>query len=212
MPDPTVSMVAGRWSELLNDNVIDVLIYLFENYLEEATELAPGDMASSDMAGSDNSRSDTSVTQVELRTETGDRKLLDEDELSEELVQSGFDANTVNLAIKWLEGLQSMTEDGISSFAGGSRGAYRYYTPDEVARIDVESQGLLLSLERSGVIDPSIRELVIDRIMALESNDIDIDHVRWITMMILCNQTEHVHNLPLAEELVMDGVSEARMH
>lgn len=184
----------------MNDNVIDVLIYLFENYLEEATELAPSDNNSARVAPRKN---DTVAAQ---------RKLLDEDELSEELVQSGFDATTVRLAIRWLEGLQAMTEDGISSYAGGSHGSHRYYTKDEVDRIDVESQGLLLSLERSGVIDPSIRELVIDRIMALESNDIDIDHVRWITMMILCNQTEHVHNLPLAEELVMDGVSEARMH
>ncbi len=184
----------------MNDNVIDVLIYLFENYLEEATELAPGDRNISEAPSSKN---DGGAVQ---------RKMLDEDELSDELVQSGFDASTVRLAIHWLEGLQAMTEDGISSYAGGSHGSHRYYTQQEVERIDVESQGLLLSLERSGVIDPSIRELVIDRIMALESNDIDIDHVRWITMMILCNQTEHVHNLPLAEELVMDGVSEARMH
>jgi len=190
----------------LNDNVIDVLIYLFENYLEEATELAPGDDSPSPVLTTSNE------SLVKASSAETDRKLLDEDELSEELVQSGFDAGTVRLAIKWLEGLQTLTEDGISSFAGGSRGALRLYTDDEAERVDVASQGLLMSLERSGVIDPSIRELVIDRVMALESTDIDIDHVRWITMMILCNQTEHVHNLPLAEELVMDGVSDARMH
>lgn len=190
----------------MNDNVIDVLIYLFENYLEEATELAPSDEGPPQILTRTEDPNATSQASV------SERKLLDEDELSEELVQSGFDAGTVRLAIKWLEGLQSLTEDGISSFAGGSRGALRLYTDIEAERIDVASQGLLMSLERSGIIDPSIRELVIDRVMALESTDIDIDHVRWITMMILCNQTEHVHNLPLAEELVMDGVSDARMH
>jgi Smg protein len=62
------------------------------------------------------------------------------------------------------------------------------YTAREIEKLDVQSRGLLIFLEQIGVLDRNSRELVIDRIMALEADDIDIDRVKWVILMVLFNQ------------------------
>jgi len=63
-------------------------------------------------------------------------------------------------------------------------------------------------LQSAGVLDPDTRELVIDRVMALESDDIDVDHVRWVVMMVLSSRPTDDERVALwVEELVMDGVN-----
>jgi Smg protein len=59
-------------------------------------------------------------------------------------------------------------------------------------------------LEHSGVIDPEAREMVIDRIMALEEVDLDLDHVKWIVMLVLSSRADQGEDTLLVEELTVD--------
>ena len=65
-------------------------------------------------------------------------------------------------------------------------------------------QGFLLFLEQTGVLDHSTRELVIDRIMALETEDIDLDQLKWVILMVLFNQTGHEAAFAWMDDLVFE--------
>jgi Smg protein len=55
-------------------------------------------------------------------------------------------------------------------------------------------------------LDPTTRELVIDRVMALETDDIDLDQLKWVVLMVLFNQPGHEAAFAWMEDLVFNEV------
>ena len=43
-------------------------------------------------------------------------------------------------------------------------------------------------LEQHGVLDANQRELVLDRVMALDQEEVDLDDLKWVVLMVLFNQ------------------------
>jgi len=136
----------------MKENVLDVLVYLFENYM--ADDLDPPE---------------------------------DHESLQTELRQAGFGAGEIRKAFDWLEGLTRLHgSDKLPKLKNPA--AIRIYVDEETDRIDVECRGLIMYLEEAGVLDQHSRELVIDRIMALEAEEVDSDVVKWVVLMVLFNQ------------------------
>ncbi|HEX2201077.1 MAG TPA: DUF494 family protein [Gammaproteobacteria bacterium] len=46
--------------------------------------------------------------------------------------------------------------------------------------------------------------MVIDRLLALESDELDLEQVKWVVLMVLLNQSGREENLVWLEEIVMD--------
>ena len=46
-------------------------------------------------------------------------------------------------------------------------------------------RGYILHLENIGILSAVQREIVIDRLMALEADEIDIEQVKWVVLMVL---------------------------
>ena len=68
----------------------------------------------------------------------------------------------------------------------------RVFSADELERISTSCRGYLLQLEREGILSPLQREIVIDRLVALESDkygdEVDIDQLKWLVLMVLSSQ------------------------
>ncbi len=109
----------------------------------------------------------------------------DRESLQAGLIQAGFSPTEITKAFDWLDELASERPD-VGSPA--EVGPVRVYAEAEEARLDRECRGFLLSLERNGVLDATRRELVLDRVMALDSEEIDIDDLKWVVLMVLFNQ------------------------
>jgi len=105
--------------------------------------------------------------------------------LRTELTEAGFETPAVDKAFRWLDDLEQVRQQ--QSTRPGSPRAVRVYCEQECRRIDTQTRGFLLHLEQAGVVDHVSREVIIDRLMALEE-DIDPDLVRWVTLMVLGNQ------------------------
>ena len=85
--------------------------------------------------------------------------------------------------------------------------SFRVYGTEELLRLDAECRGLLASLEQRGILSAAQRELVIDRLMALESDDLDLDHVRWVVLMVLSSQPGQEAAYEWMEDLVFDATA-----
>ena len=64
------------------------------------------------------------------------------------------------------------------------------------------ARGYLLHLEQPGILQPAQRELVIDRLLALDHDEIDVDQTKWVVMMVLFSQPGHQAAYAQIEDLV----------
>ena len=142
-----------------------------------------------------------------------DRYVLDElppserSTLASDLTSAGFGKANVERALDWLVDLSEQQGHASPSTAG----SFRIYAPTELLRLDSHCRGLLAALEQRGILSAAQRELVIDRLMALESDDLDLDHVRWVVLMVLSSQSSQPGQ-DIAYEWMEDLVFDVAAH
>jgi len=118
-----------------------------------------------------------------------------------ELSKAGFPSREIDQAFSWMEGL---TRDRVPATLQAARST-RLFSSREMERLDTECRGFILFLEQMGVLSPDARELAIDRAMALESADLDLDQMKWVVMMVLFNQPGEEAAYAWVEDLVFDS-------
>ena len=151
----------------MKENVLDVLMYLFETYID--TEEEPE---------------------------------ADQNELREELSRAGFRDAEIEHALDWLDGLGS-NHDLVSPNPQTENGT-RVFNEFELSRLDVACRGYITYLEQVGILSPPQRELVVDRLLALESADIDVEQIKWVVLMVLFSQPGQELAYARMEDLVFD--------
>ena len=161
----------------MKESVLDILIYLFENYFDAEASVAPEP---------------------------------DRDTLKEELERAGFSEREVGRALEWLEQLADPERVGAHSGLDQvpSR-SLRVFDAREQARLDTDCRGYIQYLENIGIVNAAQRELVIDRLLALDARQIDIEQVKWVVLMVLFSQPGQENALLRMEDLVFDGRAEA---
>jgi len=159
----------------MKENVFDVLMYLFENYMDEGPEFNP-----------------------------------DQERLTDELAEAGFARTEIGKAFSWLEGLSELRELPETRMAAGAR-AMRHFAAQELVKLNTPCRGFLLQMEAFGVLTPITRELVLDRVMALETDEISLDQLKWVMLMVLFNQPGQETAYDLLENIVYDEM-EGHLH
>ena len=95
---------------------------------------------------------------------------------------------------------QSETHSAISICSTST--STRIYTAKECERLNLESRGFLTFLEQVNVLTTETREMVIDRIMGLETDEFELDDLKWIVLMVLFNVPGNENAYTLMEELL----------
>ena len=114
-----------------------------------------------------------------------DRDSLRSGPLFDELGKAGFSPAEINKAFEWLDALALQRPSASTPRANGP---VRVYFGPELDKLDVECRGFLLFLEQHGILDAHQRELVLDRAMALDQDELDLDDLKWVVLMVLFNQ------------------------
>ncbi len=133
----------------------------------------------------------------------------DQNELKEELTQAGFSLNEIDKALVWLDELADTAGDGDDTVHADH--AIRIYTDSECSRLDAESRGLLLFLEQSAILDPVSRELVVDRALALDTNALSVEELKWIVLLVLMNRPGKEAAFTRMEDMVYN-IAPALLH
>jgi len=131
-------------------------------------------------------------------------------DLTKELVSAGFHDDDIFKALKWLESLSELQESHLKPYLTKScSSAVRIYTWQEQQKLSVECRGFLMFLEQINVLDLPTREMVLDRVMELESRDISLEDLKWVVLMVLFNAPGHETAYAQMEDLLFvepDGV------
>lgn len=155
---------------MMKQNVVDVLVYLFENYISDEAEVQA-----------------------------------DRESVHTELVEAGFPYAEVDKALEWLEDL-AVQPESVTELEPETERSIRVFAPEECRKLDAEARSFLMELERTGIIDVEGRELIMDRVMALETEQIDVEELRWVILMVLFNQPGLEEAYAWMEDLVFDGL------
>jgi Smg protein len=127
-------------------------------------------------------------------------------QLSRKLSAVGFEAEEINDALKWLDGLAHTAEGGTEALTRlqPQAGSLRIYTAHERDVLGDDSIGFISFLESAGVMAPAMREMVIDRALAVGSGRIELDDLKIIVLMVFWSLGEEPDALIL-DELFVDS-------
>jgi Smg protein len=141
-----------------------------------------------------------------------DRYMLDEvpevperDDLARHLEGAGFGPRNVERALDWLADLACVRD--AMPLAGGP--AMRVFCDGELSRLSTECRGFLFTLERLGILSSQQREVVIERMLALDADELDTEQLKWVVLMVLSSQPDQQHAFARLEDLVADKHSGA---
>ncbi|MDH5765189.1 MAG: DUF494 domain-containing protein [Gammaproteobacteria bacterium] len=152
----------------MKQNVVDVLMYLFENFIGEENYISP-----------------------------------ESDIVIDKLEQLGFPQHEILKAFDWLEDLaiiQQETPDDENRTT-----SFRVFSDLEKELLDPESIGFLIFLEHSGILTPVTRELILDRVIALDTH-LEIEQLKWIVMIVLYSHPGEENAYAWMESLVFDQI------
>lgn len=129
---------------------------------------------------------------------------VNQDELEDELSRAGFHQKDIYKALVWLEELAALQQSEAHSAISvcSTSTSTRIYTTKECERLSIECRGFLTFLEQVNVLTTETREMVIDRIMGLETDDFELDDLKWIVLMVLFNVPGNENAYTLMEELL----------
>jgi len=122
------------------------------------------------------------------------------DYLSADLKKEGFHQEEIENAFSWLSQLCPPSEEFPEMMTAFSTGT-RIFSPWENARLTREARGFILNLEATGILNPLLRERVIERALALNVDYITLSELKLITIMVLGACTEGIGTLESAEGL-----------
>jgi Smg protein len=140
---------------------------------------------------------------IENYTDNGVSLITDKEAVTAELERVGFHKMEIDRALDWLDGLdrvQKAAADASPQLTGLS---IRHYLPYEEERISMAGIGFLAYLEQLGILDARSREVVIDRLMALDKHEVDVARIQWVVLVALFNQPEKKPALSILQDLIL---------
>ena len=138
-------------------------------------------------------------------------------QLGRKLTAVGFEAEEIQAALVWLDGLNNAAHStqiflppgasaassagmsGLRKVQKQSPDSLRVYSTAEQEHMGAESLGFVSFLESSGVLPPHMREIVIDRAMAAPGDPLTLDDLKIIVLMVYWSFGEEPDALVLDE-------------
>ena len=151
----------------MNENIIDVLVYLFENYLSEQTNL---------------------------------KEQYTKNNIYSGLEQAGFEKPTIDHAIDWLLNINDKEHHIVNQSVDG----IRCYTSFEIELLGQDGVDFICYLESTQILTPTTRELLLNGLLNLNTDNIDVDDLQWLALIILFSQPDQEQAFASMESLMFD--------
>jgi Smg protein len=123
----------------------------------------------------------------------------DRDRVARKLSAAGFEDSDISEALHWLAGMR-VAPVSVRAPLPDARSSFRAYAPRELAKLDAQCRGFIMTLEHSGVLNAETRELVVERALATSGEALSLEQLKLVVLMVLWNQQTPTSRL-VAEEL-----------
>lgn len=124
---------------------------------------------------------------------------LNDMELIDDLKSAGFHAHNIGKAFRWLHHLAEFAEQNTQP----TTHSFRVFSEKECWLMSTECRDFILSLEHQGILTPLTREIVIHQTLELINEGVDLNLLKWVTLMVLFNTPNCETELSQLEFLVL---------
>ena len=156
----------------MKQNVVDVLMYLFENIITDENPI-----------------------------------LTEHEHMFDRLEDMGFPQHEILLAFDWLEDLAEVhshqLKHGQSHYASKET-SIRVFSDLEKILLGDDCISFLMHLEQRHIITPVSREIILDRVIALDV-ELELEQLKWIIMIVLYSQPGEENAFAVMENLVFEN-------
>ena len=105
----------------------------------------------------------------------------DRERVARKLSAAGFEDSDITEALHWLAGVLHAPR-GVAAALPDPRRSFRAFAPRELAKLDAECRGFVMTLEQSGILTPETRELVLERSLAASGATLSMRDPRMTTV------------------------------
>ncbi|HYF20495.1 MAG TPA: DUF494 domain-containing protein [Ramlibacter sp.] len=109
-------------------------------------------------------------------------------QLGRKLSAHGFEPEEIQQALVWLDGLnfaaQHVQQVPAPASSEQSHHSLRVYSVAEQDHLGAQCLGFVSFLESAGVLPPALREIVMDRAMAVPGGPVSVDDLKIIVLMV----------------------------
>jgi Smg protein len=121
------------------------------------------------------------------------------DKLERKLSAAGFEDDDISEALTWLSALRQQNPENYPSML--EHAGQRHFAELELQRTSYEARQFLVFAEQQHLISSIEREMIIDRAVALQHENLALDKLKLIMLMVLWNRHQNLDQL-LIEELL----------
>jgi len=122
-------------------------------------------------------------------------------QLVKKLSAVGFESDEITEALAWLGGLKDVAGSAVTS---PSTDSVRVYTDAELECLGPDALGFLCFLEGAGVLSPVLREVVLDRVLAVPRAPVALEDFKVLLLLVFWSLDEEPDALILDELFVDD--------
>ena len=106
-----------------------------------------------------------------------------------DLRRRGFSVSEVVHAMEWLSALVGdQRATAAAADLESERRGLRVFADGELSRLSADCRTFLMLLDRQAVLTTHQRELVIDRALALDVEEVDVEELKWVVLLVLSAQ------------------------
>lgn len=120
--------------------------------------------------------------------------------LARKLSAVGFEEEEISDALAWLDGLRSAST---APLIAPQEASARVLTEAEVERLGSDSIAFLFFLESSGMLTGGLREVILDRAMAVPRGAMSLDDFKVLVLLVFWSRGEEPDSL-VFDELFAD--------
>ena len=130
---------------------------------------------------------------------------IDAHEITDELLDEGFQKNDINKALVWLDNLACIPESNpASNTQDAKKTSHRVYSQIEQLRLSNDCQSYIAFLEQAEILNTHTREIVIDCAMSLDIDTLPLHELKWLTLMVLFNDPNSSDAFLQLESMLLD--------
>lgn len=126
----------------------------------------------------------------------------DSETLTRKLEMAGFDDEEIHQALDWLS---ELARQDIGNYPAtlSENNSFRCFSAFEMEKIDTEGRGFILFLEQAKIVNPLQRELLIDRVIAMDEDSSSLDKIKLIVLTELWIQNQLSDDAVLEKLLIV---------
>ena len=118
-----------------------------------------------------------------------DRDFLSENDIVEQLLADGFEAEEIDAAFSWMETL-SLQAGNNPADMDLTMPTQRIFTSEEGLAISSQARGFLIRLRALGILNDDLQEEIIDKALHLEDEEVSLKEIKALTALTLFSRSQ----------------------